>query len=151
MSSSIPTAYLSNTAAALGLFITVNNIYGALNPRGALNQLGFPVPISPSDQTLVNGVVRMFATTRICVGVSTLGMWWFGNHKALGISMVVGCVMAISDGYVTLSVCRMCNFSILTKWTSLVSRQVSGKREWAHWWAAPVGTAIGIGLLMGPE
>lgn len=98
MSSSIPPHYLSNTAAALGAFITLNNIYGALHPRGALNQLGFPTPISPSDQTLVNGITRMFATTRICVGVSTLAMWWFGSHKALGVSMVAGCVMAFSDG-----------------------------------------------------
>lgn len=98
MSSSIPTHYLANTAAALGAFITLNNIYGAFNPRGALNQLGFPVPMSASDQTLVNGVTRMFATTRIVMGISTLAMWWFRSYKALGVSMVSGCIMAISDG-----------------------------------------------------
>lgn len=98
MSSSIPPHYLANTAAALGTFILLNNVYGALNPRGALNQLGFPVPISPSDQKLVNGMTRMFATTRICAGITTLAMWYFKNYKALGVSMVSGCIMAISDG-----------------------------------------------------
>lgn len=100
MSSSIPPHYLANTAAALGGFILLNNVYGALNPRGALDQLGFPTPMSTSDQTLVNGITRMFASTRVVMGITTLAMWYFKAHKALGASMVAGCIMAISDGYV---------------------------------------------------
>lgn len=33
----------------------------------------------------------------------------------------------------------------------LVSKKVSGKGEWGHWGAAPVGTLVGIGLLLGSD
>lgn len=32
-----------------------------------------------------------------------------------------------------------------------VSKEVSGKGEWGHWGAAPIGTAVGIGLLLNAE
>lgn len=33
----------------------------------------------------------------------------------------------------------------------LVSKEVSGKGEWGHWGAAPIGTLVGIGLLLAPD
>lgn len=98
MSSPIPTRYLANTSAALGLFIVANNIYGAINPRGALNMLGFPIPASPGDQKLVLGLTRMQATTRIALGASTLAMWNYGCYRAMGLGGVVGVLMAVVDG-----------------------------------------------------
>ena len=95
---SIPPHYLANTAAALGGFILLNNVYGTLKPRGLLDMLGYPTPMSASEQTLVNGVTRMFASTRVVMGITTLSMWYFKSHKALGASMVAGCIMAIADG-----------------------------------------------------
>lgn len=125
--SQIPLHYYANTGAALGCFITGINIYGAIRPRTTLSQLGFPLPIAPTDRTLVDGLVRMLCGTRIALGAGLLAMWYHGNYKALGLSSIAGSVMAVMDGF--------------------VSRSVIGKGEWMHWGALPVGLLVGVGLL----
>lgn len=123
----IPLRYYANTAAALGVFITGINIFGLSQPRWTLTQLGFPLPMAATDRSLVDGMTRMFCGTRIAVGVSMLGMWYHGNTKALGVSMLAGSVMAVADG--------------------LVSRSVVGKGQWMHWGFLPVSFVVGFGLL----
>lgn len=123
----IPLHYYVNTGAALGLFITGINFYGLLRPRMTLTQLDFPLPIAPTDRTVVDGLIRMFCGTRIALGASMLGMWYHGSTKALGFSVLAGSVMAVVDGW--------------------VSRLVVGKGEWMHWGALPVSFVVGLGLL----
>lgn len=123
----IPLRYYTNTAAALGVFLTSINIYGLVQPQWTLTQLGFPLPIAPTDRTLVEGITRMFCGTRIAVGVSMLGMWYHGNTKSLGLSVLAGSVMATVDGF--------------------ASRLVVGKGEWMHWRYLPVSFVVGFGLL----
>ena len=123
----IPPHYLANTAAVFSAFITVNGIYGTLQPAQVLKMLSFPNASSPADQNLVEGLVRMFASTRTVVGLSSLAMWWTGDYKALALANVAGTLMALTDGWVT--------------------KRLLGKGEWGHWWAAPVGLSIGVGLL----
>ena len=94
----IPPSYLANTALVLSTFITVNNTDALFRPRKGLKQLGFSAPMSPTDQTLVDGLMRMFASTRIVVGVSTMAMWWYRDYRAMGWSMLAGLLMSGVDG-----------------------------------------------------
>lgn len=123
----IPLRYFTNTAAALGVFLTSINIYGLYRPRWTLIQLGFLLTIAPTDRSLVEGITRMFCGTRIAVGVSMLGMWYYGNTEALGLSVLAGPVMATVDGF--------------------ASRSAVGKGEWMHWGYLPVSFVVGFGLL----
>lgn len=123
----IPLRYYANTAGVLGAFITTINLYGVLQPRATLAALGFPLPLAPTDRTLVGGITRMFCGTRVALGVTMLAMWYHRDHKALGVSMVAGSIMAIVDG--------------------IVSRSVTGKGEWMHWGSLPVSFVVGLGLL----
>ncbi len=119
--------HAAGLAAVLGTFIGLNSTYGILSPGGALRQLGFRTAVSPSDKELTEGLLRMFSATRVVVGVSQVAAWWYGDYKVLGCQMVASALMAAVDGW--------------------VSKSVSGKGQWAHWGALPVGLSIGVWLL----
>ena len=127
----IPPHYLANSTVVLSTFIIANNIYGAINPRSVLTRLGFSLPgtaqTDPPTLALVEGISRMFATTRISLGVAMLATWYYKDHRALGWSMLAGTLMTLSDGFVSL--------------------KVSGTGQWHHWSAVPVCLGVAVGLL----
>ena len=90
--------YLANTALALNTFIALNNANALIRPRSALQMLGFNAPVSPSDQKLTDGLMRMFAATRVVMGLSGMLMWWYKDYKVQGCSMLLGVLMAGVDG-----------------------------------------------------
>lgn len=96
--SRIPPFYLANTALVLSTFITLNNANTLFRPRTGLKQLGFTNPVSPSDQKTVDGIMRMFASTRMVVGLSTFAMWWYKDYRAMGWSMLAELLMSGVDG-----------------------------------------------------
>ena len=127
----IPPHYLANTAAALGTFMVAQNMYGAINPRSILSALGFALPSTaqtdPPTLALVEGMTRMFATTRVSLALTMLATWYYKDYRVLGWTMLASSIMAMSDGFVSL--------------------RVSGRGQWLHWGALPVSFGVGFGLL----
>lgn len=90
--------HVANVAGSLGAFIGLNSLYGLLDPRGALNQLGFPTPVSPSDQDMADGLTRMFSASRLVVASAQIAAWHYGDYKVLGWQMTASVIMAVVDG-----------------------------------------------------
>lgn len=90
--------HIAGVAAGLGAFLSLNSTYAILNPRGALTQLGFPNAISPSDQKLTEGIIRMYGGARALMGISQLVAWYFGNHTIMAYNLIFGVIVAGVDG-----------------------------------------------------
>lgn len=88
----------AHIAAGLGTFVIVINTYGVIRPNVTLSLLSFPPATTPKDQKLVETVIRMFASTRVVVGLCGISAWWYGAYKVLGVQMVCGVTMAAVDG-----------------------------------------------------
>jgi hypothetical protein len=69
-------ATLAHIAAGLGTFITVINTYGVIRPDVTLSLLSFPPAETPKDRKLTEAITRMFAVTRIVVGLTEITNWW---------------------------------------------------------------------------
>lgn len=92
-------ATLAHIAAGLGTFITVINTYGVIRPDVTLSLLSFPPAETPKDKKLTEAITRMFAATRIVVGLTGITNWWYGvSYRVMGVQMLLGSVMAIVDG-----------------------------------------------------
>lgn len=90
--------HIAGAAAGLGAFLGLNSVYWIFKPQEALGQLGFPNAISPTDQTLVEGVIRMNAGARAMVGITQLVTWYFGSHTVMAYNLLFGGIMAGVDG-----------------------------------------------------
>jgi hypothetical protein len=127
----IPPTYLANTAVGFSAFILLNNTYILSNPTAGLKQLGFKLPAAskddPETKNLAEGLLQMNAATRITLGFTSVAMWYYRDYRAMGWSMIGGCVMAVVDGW--------------------VADRMGLSNKWVHWGFAPVGVAIGGGLL----
>lgn len=94
--------HIAGVAAGLGALLSLNSTYAVLSPRAALSQLGFPNAISPSDQKLTEGIIRMYGGVRITMGASQLVAWYLGNHTIMAYNLLLGVIVAGVDGYVPL-------------------------------------------------
>lgn len=90
--------YIANTTLALNTFLVLNNANALVRPRSALRMLGFNAPVSPADQMMVDGLMRMFAATRMVLGLTGMAMWWYEEYRGLGSSLVFGALMGSVDG-----------------------------------------------------
>ena len=75
----------------------------------------------------MDGLIQIYASRDIAIGLATLAMWYHGSNNALAYSMFAGCVITGTDGW--------------------VSKKLIGKGEWMHWGFMLPGFAIGAGLL----
>lgn len=55
-------------------------------------------PVAPTDQKTVEGLLRMFAATRVTLGLSSIAVWWYGDYRALAFGQLAGLIMAGVDG-----------------------------------------------------
>lgn len=133
----IPASYTPYLANASAVVAAVPTAVGALilaKPQFAFDILSFPPPTALSDHTLALGLSRIFGARDLAVGITTFAIWWSGrkangntkNHL-LGVAMLSGALMVVTDGF--------------------VSRSVIGKGEWTHWGFAPLNIGLGLGLL----
>lgn len=123
----LTTTAFANATAALNILPTLSGIYGVLRPAGALSLLGFPVPQEPKEQKLSLSLLRMYAVRQATLGLTGLALWWAGEHRLMGVLMLVNAPVAIVDGF--------------------VSRWQTGGGEWGHWGFMPLGIVLTAGLL----
>lgn len=124
--SMVPLNYLTNTAAVFGCAPIAIGINALLRPRSSLKSFGFTTPVTPTDQETVDGLIQMYASRDIAVGLSTLAMCYYGSPKALACTMLAGCVMTGTDGWVV--------------------RRLVGKGQWVHWGLSVPGIILGACL-----
>lgn len=60
--------------------------------------LSFPPASTPKEKKLVEVITRMFAATRVVVGLSGIIIWWYEAHDVVGVQRLRGSIMAIADG-----------------------------------------------------
>jgi hypothetical protein len=90
--------HVAGVAAGLGAFLSLNSTYAILNPKGVLTQLGFPTAVSPSDQKVTEGLIRMYGGARAVMGLSQLLLWYVGDHTAVAYNLLLGVIVAGVDG-----------------------------------------------------
>ena len=82
------------------------------------------------------------------MSLSSIAVWYYGNYRALGWGMLAGSIMAIVDGQVAAELqYRSIDCAYANRVIRWVSKDVSGKGEWGHWGAIPIGLGLGTGLL----
>ena len=118
---------MAGTAAFISVIPIMAGATAILSPRAGLGMLGFPTPTIPKDQALVDGLLQMYGCRQLAMGLSALGIWYWGTQKALGWSLLCGCIVAGVDGHAT--------------------KTVLGEGAWYHWGALPVGLGLGLGLI----
>ena len=123
----LTTTAFANTTAVLNILPISTGIYGVLRPGGALALLGFPIPPDPRDQKLASSLARIYAVRQATMGLTSLALWWAGQHRLMGVMMLVNTPVAVVDGF--------------------VSRWQTGGGEWGHWGFIPLGMVLAAGLL----
>ncbi|KAI3391089.1 hypothetical protein diail_7967 [Diaporthe ilicicola] len=111
----LTTTAFANGTAVPNILPTLSGIYG---------------PPGPEAQKLSRSLVRMYGVRQATMGLVGVTLWWSGEHRLMGVLMLVNTPIAIVDG--------------------LVSRWQVGAGEWGHWGFIPVGLALTIGLLRAP-
>lgn len=131
MSSIMPlgltTTAFANATAVLNILPILSGINAVLRPASALSLLGFPTPPEPKGQKLSDSLLRMYGVRQATMGLASLALWWAGEHRLMGVFMLVNSPVAIVDG--------------------LVSRWQIGGGEWGHWGFIPLGLVLTAGLL----
>lgn len=135
MSATMPlgltTTAFANATAVLNILPIFSGITAVLRPASALSLLGFPTPPEPKEAKLSYSVLQMYGVRQATMGLASLALWWAGEHRLMGVLMLVNTPVAIVDG--------------------LVSRWLTGGGEWGHWGFIPVGMALTVGLLGAPR
>lgn len=127
MSLGLTTTAFANATAVLNVLPVSAGIYAVLRPAAGLSLLGFPMPPEPSGQTLTCSLLRMYGVRQAGIGLTSLALWWAGEHRLMGVLMLVNTPIAIVDGF--------------------VSRWQTGGGEWGHWGFMPLGLLLTAGLL----
>lgn len=124
----LTTTAFANATAVLNILPVFSGLNAILRPASALSVLGFPTPPpEPKGQKLSDSLVRMYGVRQATMGLASLALWWAGEHRLMGVFMLVNSPVAIVDG--------------------LVSRWLTGGGEWGHWGFIPVGLMLTAGLL----
>lgn len=121
--------YLHLLATLFATIFLSYGLNGILRPRSALAVFDLPPPTTPSDQTLADSLIILYATRDVFMACALYAAAYFGHRKTLGWILIAGSAVAFGDGVV----CRMA--------------QVGVGGEWNHWGYAPVLTVVG-GLLV---
>lgn len=127
MSLGLTTTAFANATAFLNILPISAGLYATLRPAGGLSLLGFPMPPEPKGQKLTCSLVRIYGVRQASMGLASLALWWAGEHRLMGVFMLVNTPIAIVDGF--------------------VSRWQTGGGEWGHWGFIPVGMVLTAGLL----
>ncbi|KAJ0120628.1 hypothetical protein J7T55_015358 [Diaporthe amygdali] len=123
----LTTTAFANATAVLNLLPTLSGVVGVLRPASALAVLGFPTPSTPEAQRLSHSLVQMYGVRQATMGLASLALWAAGEHRLMGVLMLVNSPIAIVDG--------------------MVSRWLVGAGEWGHWGFIPIGMMLTAGLL----
>ncbi|KAI7775515.1 hypothetical protein LA080_006758 [Diaporthe eres] len=127
----LTTTAFANSTAVLNVLPISSGVYGVLRPAGALSMLGFPTPPDAKDRKLAYSLARIYAVRQAAMGLTSLALWWAGEHRLMGIIMLVNTPIAIVDG--------------------LVSRWQTGGGEWGHWGFMPLAMVLTAGLVGAPR
>jgi hypothetical protein len=71
--------------------------------------------------------MQLYGVRNLTMGLTTLGVWYSGDRRALGFALLAGFPNALIDGF--------------------VSRWQIGGGEWAHWAFVPLGLGLAAGVL----
>lgn len=123
----LTTTAFANAAAVLNILPVAAGINAVLRPASGLALLGFPPPPEPRAEKLSFSLTRMYGVRQAVLGLSGLALWWAGEHRLMGVLMLVNAPVAIVDGF--------------------VSRWQTGGGEWGHWGFIPLGLVLTAGLL----
>jgi hypothetical protein len=125
LSQSISLRAIAGAFSALAIGLGVNAI---LRPRSALEDtFKFPAPTAPSDQKLVDNLMRIYGGRNIAMALASGIATYFGHTKALGWILIGMSVPATVDGF--------------------VSRDQIGSGQWSHWYFTAVSLCLGSALL----
>lgn len=127
----LTTTAFANATAVLNILPIASGIHGVWHPADSLKLLGFPEPSNPKDRKLAHALTRTYAVRQACMGLTSLALWWAGDHRLMGALMLVNTPIAIVDG--------------------LVSRWLTGGGEWGHWGFMPLAMVLTAGLLGAPR
>lgn len=127
MSLGLTTTAFANATAVLNILPVSAGLYGMLYPAAGFSMLGFPMPPEPKGQKLSFALLRMYGVRQATMGLAHLALWWSGEHRLMGVLMLVNAPVAVVDGF--------------------VSRWLTGGGEWGHWGFIPFGMLLTAGLL----
>jgi hypothetical protein len=127
----LTTTAFANATVILHILPTTSGLYGLLRPGGALAMLGFPIqPHKSNEQNVSLSLVRMYAVRQVAMGLTCLALWWAGEHRWMGILMLICTPVAGIDG--------------------LAGRWLNDGKDWGHWGFMPVLMVLAAGLLWAP-
>ncbi|KAH8893963.1 hypothetical protein GQ53DRAFT_745366 [Thozetella sp. PMI_491] len=120
--------FLPNTAAFIGLVPTLLGFSALVWPRSVLTNFEFPAPKTPDGLRLSDSLCQLFGVRDVALGLMVLVIRLRGDRVMLGQSLLLGALLPLGDGAVSLS--------------------HIGGGAWKHWAFIPVMVAVG-GALMG--
>lgn len=125
----MPTFPLLATLTLLfGLLPLVIRTTALLRPASILTSIfHFPLPTTPYERRLALGLMRVYGSRNVTIGLISVALWSYGQFAVMGWACLAGVIMTVTDG--------------------LVARAVVSGKEWTHWGFAPLGMGLGFGLL----
>ncbi|KAK6207337.1 hypothetical protein LQW54_007295 [Pestalotiopsis sp. IQ-011] len=124
--SSPPSSLLANAAVVFGTIPSIIGIRGLLAPTELITSAGFP-RAAPESLRLVEGVTRLYAARNVVISSICFAVWYRGDRKLLGATMLLVGLSPIADAF--------------------VSWQVVGGGLWNHLPAVPICWGLGLALL----
>lgn len=123
-----PIVSYANAAALLALFPTIMGAAILVKPDIIADLYpGAKMPSNPADNQLVKTTTRMFAVRDIFLGGATLGPWYLGDDRMMGVMMLMGAAVVFVDGQ--------------------IAHVQSGHGRLLHWALVPVMGGLSAGLL----
>lgn len=121
-----PSSLLANAAVVFGTIPSIIGIRGLLAPTELITSVGFP-RAAPESLRLVEGVTRLYAARNVVMSSICVAVWYRGDRKLLGMTMLLIGLSPIADTF--------------------VSWQVIGGGLWNHLPAALICWGLGLPLL----
>lgn len=81
-----------------------------LRPASGLAVFRIPTPTEPYGRRVALGLMRVYGSRNMAIGLSVLAMWYYSQFKVMGLACLAGCIMTTTDGF--------------------VAREVVGGKEW---------------------
>lgn len=92
---------LPNIAGILGAIPILIGIKGLLQPAEVLQSVGFPASATPEAQELADALTRLLSARNVTVGLIGTAVWYRGDRKMHGWTMIVLSFYPLVDGLVT--------------------------------------------------
>lgn len=119
--------FLPNLACGIAAIPICLGLSGLIRGRAFLSLVDFPTGSTPEAQRLADALTRIYAARNVVIGSIGIAIWYRGDRKLLGTTIIIMSFSAIVDGFVSLD--------------------LIGGGGWNHFPIVPLAVGVGAGLL----